>query len=52
LPELKPVGCRVLAITMVPGYLRTNQKPSYATNCIEDWEEKLDKIIDETLHEI
>jgi hypothetical protein len=34
----------------VPGYLRTNQKPSYATNCIEDWEEKLDKIIDETLH--
>ncbi|GHN00894.1 hypothetical protein WSM22_23830 [Cytophagales bacterium WSM2-2] len=35
----------------VPGYLRSNQKPSYATNCIEDWEQKLDKIIDETLHE-
>jgi hypothetical protein len=35
----------------VPGYLRTNQKPSYATNCIEDWEEKLERIIDETLHE-
>ncbi len=34
----------------VPGYLRTNQKPSYATNCIEDWEEKLERIIDETLH--
>ncbi len=34
----------------VPGYLRTNQKPSYTTNCIEDWEQKLDKIIDETLH--
>jgi len=34
----------------VPGYLRTNQKPSYATNCIEDWEEKLEKIIDETLN--
>ncbi|MBY0424577.1 MAG: GH3 auxin-responsive promoter family protein, partial [Cytophagales bacterium] len=33
----------------VPEYLRSNQKPSYATNCIEDWEEKLDKIIDETL---
>jgi hypothetical protein len=33
----------------VPGYLRTNQKPSYLTNCIEDWETKLDKIIDETL---
>jgi GH3 auxin-responsive promoter len=35
----------------VPGYLRTNQKPSYTTNCIEDWEEKLEKIIDETIHE-
>jgi hypothetical protein len=34
---------------LVPGYLRTNQKPSYTTNCIEDWEEKLEKIIDETL---
>ncbi len=34
---------------LVPGYLRTNQKPSYATNCIEDWEDKLEKIIDETL---
>ncbi len=34
----------------VPGYLRTNQKPSYATNCIDDWETKLDKIIDETIH--
>lgn len=34
---------------LVPAYLRTNQKPSYATNCIEDWEEKLEKIIDETL---
>jgi hypothetical protein len=33
----------------VPAYLRGNQKPSYETNCIEDWEEKLDKIVDETL---
>jgi hypothetical protein len=33
----------------VPGYLRSNQMPSYETNCIEDWEKKLDKIIDETL---
>ena len=33
----------------VPQYLRTNQKPTYDTNCIEDWEEKLEKIIDETL---
>ena len=33
----------------VPGYLRTNQMPSYETNCIEDWETKLERIIDETL---
>ncbi|WP_342084427.1 GH3 auxin-responsive promoter family protein [Dyadobacter sp. OTU695] len=33
----------------VPSYLRANQLPSYETNCIEDWETKLDKIIDETL---
>ncbi len=33
----------------VPSYLRTNQMPSYETNCIEDWETKLEKIIDETL---
>ncbi|PWJ56641.1 GH3 auxin-responsive promoter [Dyadobacter jejuensis] len=33
----------------VPGYLKSNQLPSYTTNCIEDWEEKLEKIIDETL---
>lgn len=35
----------------VPAYLRTNQMPSYETNCIEEWEEKLDRIIDETLHQ-
>ena len=33
----------------VPGYLRTNQLPSYQTNCIEDWESKLDEIIEETI---
>jgi hypothetical protein len=35
----------------VPGYLRTNQMPSYATNCIDDWETKLDAIVNETLPE-
>ena len=35
----------------VPAYLRGNQMPSYATNCIEDWEQKLDAIIDETLNQ-
>ena len=35
----------------VPGYLQKNRMPSWETNCIEDWEEKLEKIIDETLPE-
>ncbi|MDB4655230.1 GH3 auxin-responsive promoter family protein [Flavobacteriales bacterium] len=35
----------------VPGYLRTNQMPSYETNCIEDWETKVDTVVDETLNE-
>jgi hypothetical protein len=33
----------------IPRYLRTNQLPSYETNCIEDWETKLQKIVDETI---
>lgn len=33
----------------IPKYLRTNQLPSYETNCIEDWETKLDKIVEETI---
>lgn len=32
----------------VPGYLRKNQMPSFETNCIEDWEKKLHKIVEET----
>lgn len=35
----------------VPGYLRTNQMPSYETNCIDDWETKVDAVVDETLQE-
>lgn len=34
---------------MVPNWLKANQLPSYKTNCIEDWEEKLDAIIGETV---
>jgi hypothetical protein len=34
---------------LVPAWLKTSQMPSYATNCIEDWEEKLDRIVEETL---
>ena len=33
----------------IPKYLRANQLPSYETNCIDDWEEKLDAIVAETI---
>lgn len=32
----------------VPEYLQKNRLPSYQTNCIEDWEEKVDAIVEET----
>ncbi|MEI7802544.1 MAG: GH3 auxin-responsive promoter family protein, partial [Bacteroidota bacterium] len=32
----------------VPKYLKGNQLPSFATNCIEDWEQKVDAIVEET----
>ena len=35
----------------VPSYLLKNRLPSLATNCIEDWETKIDAIIDETMNE-
>lgn len=34
----------------VPAYLRRNQLPSYETNCIEEWEQKLDAIVGETIN--
>jgi acyl-CoA synthetase (AMP-forming)/AMP-acid ligase II len=54
-PELERVGGiptgRLSGIVNhhVPAYLRQNQLPSYATNCLEDWETKLDAIVGETL---
>ncbi|MGH2553702.1 MAG: GH3 family domain-containing protein, partial [Chitinophagaceae bacterium] len=54
-PELERVGGiptgRLSGIVNhhVPKYLRSNQLPSYETNCIEDWEIKLKKIVDETI---
>jgi len=54
-PELERIGGiptgRLSGIVNhhVPKYLRTNQMPSYETNCIEDWETKLNKIVDETI---
>ncbi|MCO5947738.1 GH3 auxin-responsive promoter family protein [Mucilaginibacter flavidus] len=32
----------------VPGYLQKNRMPSYDTNCIDDWEQKVDAIVEET----
>ncbi|MBS1935154.1 MAG: GH3 auxin-responsive promoter family protein, partial [Bacteroidetes bacterium] len=54
-PELERVGGiptgRLSGIVNhhIPNYLRTNQLPSYETNCIDDWETKLDKIVEETI---
>ncbi len=56
-PELEEVGGiptgRLSGIVnhQVPAWLRTNQMPSYEANCIEEWEEKLERIVDETLGE-
>lgn len=33
----------------VPSYLQQNQVPCYDTNCIQDWEQKIEGIIEETL---
>ena len=35
----------------VPSYLQKNRLPSWDTNCIEDWEDKVEAIIEETLAE-
>jgi hypothetical protein len=35
----------------VPKYLLKNRLPSWETNCIQDWETKVDAIVDETLQE-
>ncbi|MFQ5334452.1 MAG: GH3 auxin-responsive promoter family protein, partial [Flavobacteriales bacterium] len=35
----------------VPSYLQKNRLPSFRTNCIEDWESKVDAIVKETLSE-
>lgn len=35
----------------VPKYLQKNRMPSWETNCIEDWETKVNAIVDETINE-
>ncbi|WP_269686164.1 GH3 family domain-containing protein [Flavobacterium lacustre] len=34
----------------VPKYLQKNRMPSWETNCIEDWETKVNAIVEETFH--
>ncbi|MDA0195502.1 MAG: GH3 auxin-responsive promoter family protein [Bacteroidetes bacterium] len=33
----------------IPAWLRSNQMPSYETNSIDDWEQKVDQIVAETI---
>jgi len=40
-----------IVANLVPAYLQKNRLPSYATNCIEDWEEKVEAIVEETYQE-
>ena len=35
----------------IPSYLTKNRLPSFKTNCIADWEEKVDAIVEETISE-
>ncbi|WPO80098.1 GH3 auxin-responsive promoter family protein [Flavobacterium sp. KACC 22761] len=35
----------------VPKYLQKNRMPSWQTNCIDDWETKVNAIVDETIKE-
>lgn len=40
-----------IAAHFVPGYLQKNRMPSWETNCIEDWETKVNAIVEETIKE-
>lgn len=35
----------------IPAYLQKNRLPSYPTNCIDDWEQKVDAIVEETANQ-
>lgn len=53
-PELKEKnGIKIgrlsgIVANYVPSYLQKNRLPSYQTNCIDDWETKVDAIVEET----
>ena len=40
-----------IAAHYVPGYLQRNRMPSWETNTIEDWETKVEAVVDETVNE-
>ncbi len=46
--EIKVGRLSGIAAHYVPGYLQTNRLPSWETNCIDDWETKVDAIVEET----
>jgi len=56
-PTLKSINRNVIGrlsgivAHYVPKYLQKNRMPSWETNCIEDWETKVDAIVRETLTE-
>ena len=57
-PELEEKGSiptgRLSGIVnhLVPRWIKSNQLPTYETNCIEDWEQKVDRIVSESLRRI
>jgi hypothetical protein len=40
-----------IVANLVPAYLQKNRLPTFEVNCIEDWEQKVDAIVDETIKE-
>lgn len=40
-----------IAAHYVPNYLMKNRLPSWETNCIEDWDTKVNAVVEETVHE-
>jgi hypothetical protein len=40
-----------IAAHYIPNYLQKNRLPSWETNCIDDWETKVNAIVEETINE-
>ncbi|MDR3272522.1 MAG: GH3 auxin-responsive promoter family protein [Flavobacteriaceae bacterium] len=56
-PELEEInGIKIgrlsgISAHYVPDYLQKNRLPTWKTNCIEDWEDKVNQIVIETIHQ-